>query len=248
MSSRDHSTSGLTTPVPVPDLLRGAWRRRSIVNADGTSDETSTVLWLQLQSKMVDVRFATAQMNLVDRGTLENCSLEDLRLLSTSESSSGHTTCTPVEIDGGGTRTATAEWFTRGYGVAFQPETAYPEPGLLEWSDDGSVMIERAPSGAYVEEWHRVPDSTAVLSHRRRTDGTQIYRAGSIAVIVRDRQKPVPRQARLAELVDDAAEDLDAVRDLVNCEFSLAERVGNDFVVMASTLPWRTGDVVDVAL
>ncbi len=42
-----------------------------------------------------------------------------------------------------------------------------PGPGLLEWNEDGSVMIERAPSGAYVEEWHRVPGSADRLVEHR---------------------------------------------------------------------------------
>ena len=237
------------TAPPVDELLRGAWRRRSIVNADGTSDESSTVLWLQLPSRMVDVRFSTEHLALAERGALEDCSLDDLRLLGSNDSSSGFTTCTPVERDGDGTRTATAEWFSHGPGgVAFQPVTTYPEPGLLEWNADGSVMVERAPSGAYVEEWHRVAGSADVLSHQLLEDGTQVYRAGDIAVVVRDRTTPVPRRAPLTELVEEAADDLHTIRDLVDCEFSLAERVGDDLVVTASTLPWKAGDVVDVYL
>ena len=33
--------------------------------------------------------------------------------------------------------TATAAWHTRGHGVNFQPVSAFPEPGLMTWSDDG---------------------------------------------------------------------------------------------------------------
>jgi hypothetical protein len=109
---------------PVPELLRGAWRRTSIHNADGTSDTTSTVLWLQLDSKMVDVRFSSAQMALAGRCGFAGCSLEDLHCLARSESSSGFTTCTPITADGQGMRRATAEWFTRGHSIAFQPVTA----------------------------------------------------------------------------------------------------------------------------
>jgi len=198
---------------------------------------------------MVDVRFSTDHMSLAGRGALVNCSLDDLRVLGSNDSSSGFTTCTPVETDSDGTRTATAEWFSHGPGgVAFQPVTAYPEPGVLEWNADGSIMIERAPSGAYVEEWHREPGSADLLSHRLMEDGTQVYRAGDVVVIVRDRSTPIPRLAPLTELVEGAAGDLDAVRDLVNCEFSLAERVGDDFVITASTLPWKAGHVVDVGI
>ncbi len=235
------------SPKPVPELLRGAWRRTSIHNADGSSDTTSTVVWLQLESMMVDVRFSLEQAELADRGSLNNCSLRDLRLLATSESSSGYTTCTPVKGEGADRR-ATAEWFTRGHGVAFQPVTAYPEPGLLEWDASGDVMIERAPSGAYVEEWHRVENTDAPLQHTKLDDGRQLYRTGSFAVLVRERPHPVPRQARLSELIDEAGDDHAAVAAMVDCEFSLAELRGDSFVITASTLPWKEGELLNVDL
>ena len=37
--------------------------------------------------------------------------------------------------------------------------SAFPEPGLMTWNDDATVMHERAPSGAYLEEWRLVPGS-----------------------------------------------------------------------------------------
>ncbi len=233
--------------MTVPELLRGGWRRASIEHDDGVVDTTSTVLWLQLESKMVDVRLAADQPELAARGSLAACSLDDLQRLAASESSSGFTTCTAIsEVDG--VRTATAEWFTRGHGVAFQPVTAYPEPGLLEWNDDATVMIERAPSGAYVEEWHRIAATEAPLTHRVLDDGRELYRAGDVAVVVRDRPTPVPRAERLDTLIAEAGEDLDAIRALVDCEFSIGERQGNSLVITGSTLPWRTGEVLDVEL
>ena len=52
-------------------------------------------------------------------------------------------------------RRATAEWHTRGHGTAFQPVSAFPEPGLLEWNDDGTVMIERATATSSVSSPER---------------------------------------------------------------------------------------------
>lgn len=212
-------------------------------------DDTSLVVWLQLPSLMVDVRLAADQPDLMRRGALEACSLDDLRRLAASESSSGYTTCTPITLGADGVRRATAEWFTRGHGVAFQPVSAYPEPGLLEWNDDGTVMTERAPSGAYLEEWHLMPGSRDPLTHRVLDDGRQWYRTGDIAVLVRDRPQPVPRAARLdelvAELVRERGADVAAIAALVDCEFSVAERRGQHWTITASTLPWRTGEVID---
>lgn len=216
-------------PAPVPDLLHGAWRRVSIVNDDGTSDTSSTVLWLQLESEMVDVRIPAEVMALAARGP-EACDDAALELLATCEASSGFTTCTDVEVGADGVRRATAEWHTRGPGdLAIHPATAYPEPGELEWNDDGSVMIERAPSGAYVEEWHRLPGSDAVAD---RFDGPagRVYVIGDVAVVARD--------------------DRGDGDSLLDVEFSIRERIagGAGWRIVASTLPWRTGEVIDVGV
>ena len=81
----------------VPDLLLGVWRRAPIVNDDGTSDTDSIVLWLQLESTMVDVRIPV-----------------EMEAPSACEASTGRTRCTPIETGGDGIRRATAEWHTRG--------------------------------------------------------------------------------------------------------------------------------------
>ena len=115
----------------------------------------------------------------------------------------------------------------------------------MSWNDDGTVMVERAPSGAYVEEWRLVAGSRDPLTVTPAGD-TTIYRAGSIAVLVRDRPTSVPRLARLRELVDEHAHDRATLEALLDCEFSVAEQRGNDWVIAASTLPWREGEVLRV--
>ena len=120
-------------------------------------------------------------------------------------------------------RRATAEWFDGHDGVGFQPVTAFPEPGLLEWQAD-DVMIERAPSGAYVEEWRRLPGTRGPLRHLTDGAGRHVYRAGDAAVVVRDRPVPLPRIARLDELIAECSDDRGALTAIVDCEFSFARR------------------------
>ncbi len=201
-------------PNAVPDLLRGAWKRASIVNEDGTSDIDSLVVWLQLDSSMVDVRIP------VDIDDPLMC-----------EASTGRTTCSPIETGADGIRRATAEWHTRGPNdIAIHPVSAFPEPGLLEWNEDGSVMIERAPSGAYVEEWHRLPGSTKRLIERRTDVGHRVYVAGDLAVVVTDHR--IEAKSRF------------------DGEFAICEPVCNDskWRIVASTLPGRIGEDVDVGI
>lgn len=103
------------------------------------------------------------------------------------------------------------------------------------------LLIERAPSGAYIEEWRLVPDSRGRLQHSTLADRAEWYRAGDVAVLVRDRRQPSPTCARLTEIVDRS--ELEAALD---CEFSYARRTDDSFLVEASTLPWRVGSVVPI--
>jgi len=227
--------------------MLGCWQRARIEFADGTIDDTTTVVWLQTKSLMVDVRIPADQRSLARRTGFDDCTDDDLRKLAASDASSGFTECGPVAIGPNGERSATASWHTRGHGVNFQPVSAYPEPGLMTWSDDGTVMFERAPSGAYTEEWRLVPGSRDPLGVTSISSNT-IYYAGDIAVVVRDRVVPIPRQARLPDLLDEHADDRALVEALLDCEFSVAQRHNDSWTVFTSTLPWRAGSVVDVVL
>lgn len=227
--------------------MQGCWTRAWIQFSDGSIDDSSRVVWLQTPSSMVDVRIPADRPDLSKRGGLHECSPDELRALSSSDASSGYTECGPVSVGDDGTRTATACWHTRGHGVNFQPVSAFPEPGLMSWNDDGTVMVERAPSGAYVERWELVPGSREALTVACLGDHV-LYRAGDVAVFVRDRVVPIPRPARLLDLLDDYEHDRPMVEALLDCEFSVARRDGCDWSITASTLPWREGEVLDVDL
>ena len=229
----------------VPDLMLGCWRRAWIEFADGTRDDTTTVVWLQTESLMADVRIAADRGDLRGRRGLSDCTADELRAIGAADASSGFTECGPIDLDPAGVRTATATWHTRGHGVNFQPVSAFPEPGLMSWNDDATLMMEHAPSGAYVEEWRLVPGSRDHLSVTRIDDET-IYRAGPVAVFVRDRRVAIPRPARLHDLLDDLAADRPTMEALLDCEFSIAELDGDTWRITASTLPWREGEVLDV--
>jgi hypothetical protein len=225
--------------------MLGCWKRAWIEFSDGTRDDTTTVVWLQTESLMVDVRIPADRAVPSDRAALIDCSVEELRAIASSDASSGFTECGPPVVDADGLRSATASWHTRGHGVNFHPVSAFPEPGLMTWNDDATVMMERAPSGAYVEEWRLVPGSRDPLIVAS-VDAATMYRAGPVAVLVRDRIVPIPRPARLLELLDECAADRSMMEALLDCEFSVAELKGNHWTVVASTLPWREGKALDV--
>ena len=212
------STAG-SSSATVPEELWGCWQRQWIEFADGTYDDTSLVVWLQLPSLMADVRLSAAAMALAGAGrrSFADCSLDELHTLASSESSAGATTCSPFVRGVDGVRRATAEWSST---IGFQVVSAFPEPGLLELDGDGTAMRERAPSGAYVEEWHLLSDTRDHLECTALPDGSTWYRAGAVGVLVHDRRH--------------AGAPLD-------CEFSFARLVGDKFTIEASTLPWRVG-------
>ncbi len=219
----------MTVPAQtVPDELIGCWQRQWIEFADGTRDDTSFVVWLQLPSLMADVRLSAAALALGGRSSF---SIDALRVLAESDSSSGATTCTPIVR-----RTATASWSSA---VGFQPVSAFPEPGLLEWSADGKVMMERAPSGAYVEEWRLLSESRGPLSHSALADGSEWFRAGPVGVLVRDRRVALPSVSRLTELTDRAT--LEAA---IDCEFSFARFADGLWTIQHSTTPARVGALI----
>ena len=230
----------------VPELMFGCWKRSWIKFADGTLDDTTSVVWLQTESQMADVRINVETFDISSRAGLHECTMAELRALASNDASSGFTECGDPVVGADGVRAATASWNTRGYGVNFQPVSAFPEPGLMTWNDDATVMIERAPSGAYVEEWRLVPGSRDVLSVTH--DGlASTYRAGSVAVLVRDRAIAIPRTARLLDLLDEHATDRTMIEALLDCEFIVAELSGGEWTIMMSTLPWRQGDLLDVS-
>ena len=231
--------------APVPDLLFGCWKRAWIKFADGTVDDTTIVVWLQTESQMVDVRIHADPLNIGRRSGLHDCTIDELHALALNDASSGFTECGPPVVGADGLRGATASWHTREHGVNFQPVSAFPEPGHMTWNADGTVMMEYAPSGAYIEEWRLVPGSRDPLTVSQH-DGFTLYRAGGVAVLVRDRAIAVPRVARLAELVDEYWEDRILIEQLLDCEFSVAELSDGEWRITASTLPWRQGDVLDV--
>ena len=132
-------TIGIQT---VPDRLLGCWRRNWIrFGADGDHERHVAVIWLQTASGMGDVRIDATQRP------------ED------TDSSCGITV-----VDESTTPFPTADWLDGDTGFSQQPVSRFPEKGLLDWHTD-SLLYERAPSGAYVEEWERLGGSDGLIEH-----------------------------------------------------------------------------------
>lgn len=156
---RDEPTGHQT----VPDALMGCWRRNWIrFGAAGRPENDVSVVWLQTASGMGDLRVDPAQP------------------AEQTDSSCGITV-----VDESTTPYVTADWIDGPSGFAQQAVSSYPEKGWLTW-DSPSIMRELAPSGAYVEEWERLPDSGGPVAHLISTDSattTNLYVAGQHALL-----------------------------------------------------------------
>lgn len=87
----------------------------------------------------------------------------------------------------------------------------------------------------------RVPDTAAPLEHRVFDHGSELYLAGAVVIVMRDRPLRIIAEQRLAALIADAGADRSVIEALLDCEFSLAYREGGAYVVAAFTHPWRMG-------
>ena len=85
--------------------------------------------------------------------------------------------------------------------------------------------------------------------HLVRADGSELFVAGTIAIEACDRRPaPLPEVAigqLLRQPPGDGRRDPSA---LLDCEFSVAAGADGTFRIVASTLPWREGEVLDVAV
>jgi hypothetical protein len=186
------------------------------------------------------MRISAARPALHARRGLEDCSKPELLALAEQEC-----ICAVTRDDAGAQPCPTATWPAEDYYFRFQPPITYPEPGWLEWLDQGRCMIERAPSGSYEEDWRRAPRSTGWALHLKRGDLPEknaLYVTGDHAMYARDRRVATPPDRMLTELAAEAGDNLERLRALVDCEFSYARRRdGGDYVIELSTLPWLEG-------
>ena len=228
----------------VPTGMIGCWERRSICFSDGTKDKTTRAIWLQTLSGVADIRIASARPNLRGRSGFADCTDDELLKLAEQDCFCGFTRFNPDAKP-----FPTASWPREAYLFRFQPVITFPEPGWIEWQQSGTCMIERAPSGAYEEDWRLQRASRSFAVHLTKNDSvvaTCLYVAGEHAIYARDRARKLPSDKTLSELASDAKCDRDFLHELLDCEFSYARRTqpGEDYKIRASTLPWREGQLL----
>ena len=137
------------TDSGAPGWLVGAFRRRSISFANGQSDISTRVYWLQTRTLTFDLRLPREgeQTPWPSEPPHAEQSAE-IEALMELEGWYAHSHWDGRQLD----------W--RG-GDSLQLHNRWPEPALLRRV--GNSMIEFAPSGAYVEDWRLLNDKPGPL-------------------------------------------------------------------------------------
>lgn len=231
----------ICSSATIPEQLIGCWERRCIRFPDGTDDKTTRAIWLQTLSGVGDIRIAGSRPNLSARKGLGNCSKQELLKLAEQDCFCGITLFDPDTNP-----RPTASWPIEAQLFRFQPAVTFPEPGWIEWQHSCTCLIERAPSGAYEEDWRLQPGSQSFAAHLTKNDSpttTCLYVAGEHAIYARNRTENLSAGATLLELAREAHYEHGRLQQLVDCEFSYARRAksGGDYWIELSTLPWREG-------
>ena len=219
-----------TDTVETPGWLRGAWRRRLLRTSDGLEDRTTDVLWMQTPRLFADIRVPADRPNLIGRRGVQDCAPPELVAAARTRGFAGWAT-----FDGDICR-----WFRP---IDFQPPTGQEDAGRLVLSQ-GSLW-EHGLQGEYSEEYFRETDGAVRLEAWGLTPDAADPRPGILLIVdnlvVRaiGRRRPLPPGQTLAQQVVLHSDDIPALRNLFDCELSLATL--DDLVIIRSTLAWREG-------
>lgn len=206
----------------------GLWTRSLLAFPDGRRDDTTNVAWLQGPSLFVDLRQPAsrpASCRVFGPGELSH---EACQWLAKQSGFAG-----VFAVEGN-----VAEWRRE---IDFQPKSALPDSGTLEWQ--GDILVETGIHAPYYEHWHAGGEALApAFAFRLKSpeDGRHaiLVRSGPLFMLARDRAPGAKLNgpdltACLAE-----APDPSSMRALLDCEISFG-RADAGWKIMRSTLPWR---------
>jgi hypothetical protein len=223
--------------MPLVSELSGLWRRSLIEWPDGRRDTTSKVLWLQGLGAFGDLRQPAGLTEFRHARRLADLSREDCERLCEQQAFAGDLT-----FDG--------EFFEWDRLIDFQPKGAFADVGSLAWDQD--VLIETGRDVHYIEHWHRdralktdAPIADVQWKNKRTGVTAILVRSGTQLMYARDRNIALPKGCSSLSECLAQADGLAQAHALVDCEISLAAAVANHFLIYASTLPFRVGEVLE---
>lgn len=204
--------------------------------ADGTSNTTLRVFYMQGPTLFADLRLPPGQKRFSAGASLASLSAPALQALMARMGFAGHTTMT-------GNRVTWHRHFDyqQGRGAAVDLDV-----GICRFN--GSEMIEAEPGGAYVEQWQRVYDGGGRFLTLRCEAGPGaperlLVACGDRFMIARDRASTLPR----GKFLDALAGELDAaaLAPYLDCELAYGRRAGRNgaWRIGLSTIPAREGSL-----
>lgn len=217
--------------APVPEWLRGLWRRRSIARPGGWLDTTTTVYWLQTEHIFADIRIPADRPDVRRHSGLGELERDDRIGLSRQGGFAGWT-----ELRGD-----RCVWHRL---VDYQPSSGVPDEGRLIRGD--GVLVEEGIHEPYIEIWEPVrcgPGPLEVLLDARRFRAELVVACGDAFLAVRDRPLALPPAASLEALIA-AESDSDVAAAWLDCEIAYGMRRGGRraWEIQLCTLPFREGD------
>lgn len=228
----------------VPDWMLGYFRRRAISFANGQTDTSTTVCWIQSRTFTIDLRLPIAQVQPPHREWADYLPAE-LEVLANYEGWAANSEWTGE----------TLSWHGES---SLQLRNRWPEPALLQRV--GNCMIEFAPSGAYVEDWRLQPSRPGpliglrLIEERDLDTGVRRHRGGGLiicgdhaALVLGRADDVIPRSASglLRDEVAEAVGDAERLAHLFNFETSVASgSMTTDYRVEHSTCPARVGQLL----
>jgi hypothetical protein len=231
--------SAVPKTTEVPSCYRGVWRR-TLLQAPGVHDETTTVFWLQTSRWHADVRIPAGRPDFSGVASLANCSHEQLIWLAQQQGFAGVT-----EIDSSA-QPDICRWHRV---VDFRPPASMPDAGSMTF--EPTRLTEIGVHAEYLEHWNRVADTTSGFSVFQQVDDASqpprfLMVAGDAVMHVRARASDWPENLPLdADMTqfDDAA-----LRALLDFEISFGMRTESGWQIAHSTLPWMEQQQIAVAL
>jgi hypothetical protein len=232
-------------PGLAPDWVTGCFVRRSITFFTGATDSTTVVVWIQSRGLTFDLRLSPGRPRVESIGDIARLEMDDLALLADAEGGLARSTF----VSSGSSHAGSMNWTAW---VRAQVHDGWPEPGELRRA--GDCLVEFAPSGAYVEDWRAQRSAKGMLvglvllSEIDADSGTLLHGGGGLIVagdhagLVRGRPAALPKVGRLVDLVRANPGNAALLKNVFRFEASYAtRREGGDYVVAASTLPYREG-------
>jgi hypothetical protein len=219
----------------VPDRYRGVWQR-TLLDAPGVHDTTTTVFWMQTGRWHADLRIGAGRPDFSGVNSLDQCDGDQLAWLASQQGFAG---ITEVSITSGEEICA---WHRL---VDVQPPGLTADAGVMEFTPDG--LIETGVHGPYLEHWIALPESHGESAVYRGVSAPEhlqlLLVAGQRVMRVRDRRcawpAGLPAGVALAQLLP--ALPLAQQHNLLDIEISFGIRTSDGWQISHSSLPWLEG-------